>query len=317
MSDLDALRAQRIGVLCGGSSSEREVSFRSGRGVIAALQRQGFDAVEVDPGLDLPGQLRKAGVEVAYIALHGGPGEDGTIQAVLEYAGIPYTGSGVLGCALTMHKVQTKRILTAEGLPTPGYAVLGPEHDLELAVETLCQELGLPVVLKPLSEGSSFGVSIPKTKEDLHTDLAALVGQYGEALVEEFIAGAELTVGVIGVGERLQALPVLELVPHHEFYDYEAKYTKGLTDLIVPARISEEAAAEAQRLAVATHVATDCRGVSRVDMHLDPDQRLWITEINSSPGLTETSDLPAAAEAAGMSYDDLVMEILRSALPRM
>ena len=316
MSELEALKAKRIGVLCGGPSSEREVSFRSGQGVVAALQRQGFDAVAVDPGPDLPGQLRETGVEVAYIALHGGPGEDGTIQAVLEYAGIPYTGSGVLGCALTLHKVQTKRVLTAEALPTPGYAVIGPEDDLEFAVEALCQELGLPVVVKPVSEGSSFGVSIPKTKEELRRDLGALVQHYGQALVEEFIAGTELTVGVIGVGERLQALPVLELVPHNEFYDYEAKYTKGLTDLIVPARISDEATAEAQRLAVAAHLATDCRGVSRVDMHLDAEGRLWITEVNSSPGMTETSDLPAAAEAIGISYDDLVVEILRSALER-
>ena len=172
------------------------------------------------------------------------------------------------------------------------------------------------MVLKPLSEGSSFGVSIPKTEEELCRDLSALVARYGEALVEEYIAGTELTVGVIGVGERRQALPVLELVPHHEFYDYEAKYTKGLTDLIVPARISAEATAEAQRLALAAHQATDCWGVSRVDMHLDGEGRLWITEINSSPGMTGTSDLPAAAEAIGISYDELVLEILRSALGR-
>lgn len=313
MMDLASLRNRRIGVLCGGHSSEREISLRSGRGVLAALRRQGFEAVEVDPGLDLPAQLRAAGVEIAYIALHGAAGEDGTIQAVLEYAGIPYTGSGVLACALTMHKVQTKRVLVAEGLPTPAWKVVSRGEDLELAVETACRELGLPVVLKPISEGSSFGVSIPKTADELARDLRALLDTYGEALVEQFIAGTELTVGVIGIEDRLRALPVLELVPHREFYDYEAKYTKGLTDLIVPARLSAEATAEAQRLALAAHQVLGCRGVSRVDMHLDRAGRLWITEINSSPGMTETSDLPAAAEALGLSYDDLVLEILRSA----
>ncbi len=317
MTDLGLLRSKRIGVLCGGQSSEREVSFRSGRGVLAALRRQGFDAVEVDPSPELPAQLRAAGVEIAYIALHGAPGEDGTIQAVLEYAGIPYTGSGVLGCALTMHKVQTKRVLVAEGLPTPGWTVVSREDRPELVVEAVCRKLGLPLVVKPISEGSSFGVSIPKTVDELARDLRALLDTYGEALVEQFIAGTELTVGVIGVGERLQALPVLELVPHKEFYDYEAKYTKGLTDLIVPARISEEATAQAQRLALAAHRALDCRGVSRVDMHLDAAGCLWITEVNSSPGMTETSDLPAAAEALGMSYDDLVLEILCSASARL
>jgi D-alanine--D-alanine ligase len=316
MNDLETLRDQRLAVLCGGQSSEREVSFRSGRGICGALRRQGFDAVEVDPGPHLPEQLRQAGATVAYIALHGGAGEDGTIQAVLEYAGIAYTGSGVLACALTMDKVQTKRILLAEQLPTPGYAVIGREDDREGAVEVICRELGLPVVVKPIAEGSSFGVSIPKTEEDLRRDLAALVAQYGKALVEAYIAGTELTVGVVGVGERRRALPVLELVPHHEFYDFEAKYTQGLTDLIAPARISAEATAEAQRLALAAHRATDCVGVSRVDMHLDAAGRLWITEINTSPGMTETSDLPAAAESIGMSYDELVMEILRSAVVR-
>lgn len=316
MSDIEALKSKRIAVLCGGQSGEREVSFRSGHGVAEALRAQGFEAVEIDPGADLPAQMCQAGAEVAFIALHGGAGEDGTIQAVLEYAGIAYTGSGVLGCALTMDKVQTKRILTAESLPTPGYAVIAKNHDLEFAVEAICEELGLPVVVKPIAEGSSLGVSIPKTEEELRRDLTAVVDKYGVALVEEFIAGTELTVGVIGVGERLRALPVLELVPHNEFYDYEAKYTKGLTDMIVPARISEEATAEAQRLAVEAHEATSCRGVSRVDMHLDAEGRLWITEINASPGMTETSDLPAAAEAAGMGYAELVVEILRSAVER-
>lgn len=317
MNDLELLRTKRIGVLCGGQSSEREISFRSGRGVYEALLRQGFDAVIVDPGPDLPAQLREAGVEVAYIALHGGFGEDGTIQAVLDYAGIPYTGSGVLGCALTLDKLQTKRILLAEGLPTPRFRVVTAASPLEADVAAISAELGLPVVLKPIREGSSFGVSIPKTEEQLTADLAALLDTYGTALAEAYIAGTELTVGIIGAGERLQALPVLELVPHREFYDYEAKYTKGLTDLIVPARISEAAAREARRIALAAHLATDCLGVSRVDMHLDEAGGLWITEINSSPGLTETSDLPAAAAAIGMSYDELVLEILRSALVRM
>ncbi|NLO73461.1 MAG: D-alanine--D-alanine ligase, partial [candidate division WS1 bacterium] len=261
--------------------------------------------------------LLAARLDVAFIALHGALGEDGVMQALLEFAGIPYTGSSVLASALALHKVQAKRVLRVMGISTPDWQVVTGRDNLEEATERIVAELGLPVVLKPLSEGSSVGITIPKDSEQLRADLEALVVRYGEGMAEAFVPGAELTVGVIGVGERLRPLPVLELVPHREFYDYEAKYVKGLTDLIAPARISPEATAEAQAVGLRAHQALDCHGVSRVDMHLDPQGRLWVTEVNTMPGMTETSDLPHAAQAMGMSYDELVVEILRSALTRL
>lgn len=315
--NLEKLRDKRIGVLCGGHSGEREVSLRSGQGVLAALGRQGFEAVAIDPGPDLPGQLSNAGVEVVFNALHGGAGEDGTISAVLDYAGIPYTGSGMLASALAMNKLQTKRLLQAAGLPTPDFVRLCRTDDLPQKVAEVISRLGLPAVTKPVSEGSSLGVSIPNTGEELYQALAELLRQYNEAFVEKFIDGTEITVGIIGVSSRRRALPVLELVPHKEFYDYEAKYTKGLTDLIAPARISAEHAEQAQRLAVAAHDLLGLCGLSRVDMHLDSQGQIWIHELNSIPGLTELSDVPAEAEAAGLTYDELILEILASALTRM
>ncbi len=315
--NIDQLHLKRIGVLCGGQSGEREVSLRSGQGVLAALRRQGFDAVAVDPGPDLVSQLHDAGVEVVFNALHGSAGEDGTISAVLDYADIPYTGSGMLASALAMNKVQSKRLLQAAGLPTPDFVHLHRTDDLPQKVAEVISRLGLPAVTKPVSEGSSLKVSIPKTPEELHNALADLLRDYQEALVERFIDGTEITVGIIGVGPRRRALPVLELASHREFYDYEAKYTKGLTDLIAPARISAEHTEQAQRVAVAAHDLLGLCGFSRVDMHLDSQRQVWIHELNSIPGLTETSDVPAEAEAAGMSYDELILEILSSAATRM
>ena len=316
-SDLESLRSRRIGVLSGGIGSEREISLRTGRGILEALRRQGFEAVEVDPQPPGMETLLAARLDVAFIALHGALGEDGVMQALLEFAGIPYTGSSVLASALALHKVQAKRVLRVMGISTPDWQVVTGRDNLEEATERIVAELGLPVVLKPLSEGSSVGITIPKDSEQLRADLEALVVRYGEGMAEAFVPGAELTVGVIGVGERLRPLPVLELVPHREFYDYEAKYVKGLTDLIAPARISAEATAEAQGVGLWAHQALGCHGVSRVDMHLDPQGRPWVTEVNTMPGMTETSDLPHAAQAMGMSYDELVVEILRSALTRL
>ncbi len=314
---LGVLGDKRIGVLRGGQSGEREVSLRSGQGVLEALARQGFDAVSIDPGSDLIDQLREADVDVVFNALHGGTGEDGTIPALLDYAGIPYAGSGMLASALTLNKLLTKRLLRAVGLPTPDFVHVSKQADLNDQVSAVIDNLGLPVVTKPLAEGSSLNVSIPKDEDSLRQALAKLLAEYGEALVERFCDGTEITVGVLGVGENLRALPVLELVPHKEFYDYEAKYTKGLTDFIAPARISPQATQTAQEIAVQAHQELGCLGINRADMHLDSQGQLWIHELHSVPGLTELSDIPAAATAAGMSYDEVILEILASATTRM
>ncbi len=314
---LEVLRDKRIGVLRGGQSGEREVSLRSGQGVLEALARQGFDAVSIDPGSDLIGQLCEADVDVVFNALHGGAGEDGTIPALLDYASIPYSGSGMVASALAMNKLLTKRLLRSAGLPTPDFVHVTKQVDLNDQVSAVIDHLGLPVVTKPLSEGSSLNVSIPKDEDSLREALAKLLAEYGEALVERFCSGTEIAVGVLGVRESLRALPVLEIVPHKEFYDYEAKYTEGLTELIAPARIPQKAAQSAQDIAVQTHQELGCVGISRVDMHRDEAGQVWVHELNTIPGLTELSDIPAAAVAAGMSYDEVILEILASATTRM
>jgi D-alanine-D-alanine ligase len=312
--DLTPFLDKTIVVLAGGQSSEREVSFRSGQGILEALQRQGLRATLVDPGPDLGEQLAAAGAEFACNALHGGAGEDGTIQAVLDWLGVPYTGSGVLASALTLNKLQTKRIMQMVGVWTPPYAYFEGRLRPEMVAEVMVR-VGLPAVTKPNNEGSSVGVTICRDESALGAAMRDCLEAYGDVLVDEFISGTELTVGILGSGDSARALPVLELVPKHEFYDYEAKYTKGLTDLICPARISEPAAREAQEMAVLAHQALGCRGISRCDMHLDAAGRLWFHEVNSCPGMTETSDVPHEAFAAGLTYDDLVLEILQSALP--
>ncbi len=311
------LRGKKIAVLMGGKSGEREVSLRSGRGVVEALRERGYDAVGVDPDSSLPEQLAEIGTEVVFNALHGGAGEDGTIPGMLDILGIPYTGCGVLASALTLDKVRTKQLLDGCGIPTPRYVWTDCASEADKVAQEVLDRLGLPAVVKPVNEGSSLGVSIPKTDDELRGAVSAVLEEYGAAMVEAFCDGDEITVGVLGCGEKMRALPVLELVPKREFYDYEAKYTKGMTDLICPARIPEDAARRAQETAVQAHKACGCHGLSRVDMHHDSQGRIWVHEINSVPGLTEISDVPAEARAAGMDYGDLIEEILESALVRM
>ncbi len=314
---LEMLQGRRIAVLMGGESGEREVSLRSGAGVLAALRRQGFDAVDIDPGPNLAAQLQEAGAEVVLNVLHGGAGENGAIQGVLEVAGYPYTGSGVLASALTMDKIQSKRIFQVMGIPTPPHVHADRGRSATEHARQAIKSFGLPAVVKPRSEGSSLGVSIPKTEAQLVQAVSDLMERYGECIIDRYIDGTEITVGIVGAGEKTRALPVLELVPKREFYDYEAKYTKGMTELIAPARISEEHTRESQALALRAHHALGCVGPTRVDMHLDTGGNCWVHEINSMPGMTETSDLPHAAEAEGVSYDELVLQILETAAIRM
>lgn len=316
MLSIEPFEGVTVAVLLGGQSSEREVSLRSGKGVLAALKRLGINAVPVDPGPDLVAQLREVGADVVFNILHGGPGENGAIQGVLDNAGIPYTGSGVLASALAMNKPLTKRILRASGLPTPDWVEFGSQS-ADGAADRVIGSLGCPAVLKPFDEGSSVGVTIVDGRQQLEEGVARLVRTYGRGFAERFIDGMEITVGIVGYGERLRALPVLELVPKKRFYDYEAKYTKGMTELICPARLSAEQSEQAQEIALQVHQVIGCHGISRVDMHMDSSGQVWVHEINSVPGMTETSDVPAEAAAMGMSYDELVLEILYSALPRM
>jgi len=304
------LTNKKIAVLMGGASAEREISLKSGRAMEASLRRQGCTVVAIDLDETVAERLRREKIELVVNALHGRGGEDGAIQGLLEILGIPYTGSGVLASAIGMNKVMTKRILEAHGVPTPKYSVLRSDHLSASGFRELPEELEGPVVVKPVSEGSTIGVTIVR-------DLGAVEAAYREAfrhgneiLVEEYIEGHEVTAGIL----EETPLPLIEIVPKDAFYDYRAKYTKEMTEYIVPARFSSEVTKGVQALALKTHRIVGCRGCSRIDFRIDRGERPFVLEINTVPGMTETSLLPKAAEAAGISYDQLVAKIVHSAI---
>ena len=314
----ERLLEKRIAVLMGGRSGERQVSLRSGARIAAALQRLGADVVTIDPiDLDWVERMRDAAIEIAFLGVHGKGCEDGTIQGVLEAFEFSYTGSGVLASALAMNKVMAKRVLSTLNIPTPDYLVVDPNQSLDLQCEDAVNRLGLPLVLKPASEGSSIGVSIIWELSELRRIAYKTQHQFGAIFFERYIQGQEVTVGLLGIEENLRALPVLELVPKREFYDYEAKYTEGMTEFIIPARLSDSLTEQVQEVALKTHQAIGCWGVSRVDMLVDTDGQPYVMEINTLPGLTDLSDLPAQAAASGISYDELIYEILASAQTRL
>lgn len=304
---------KRIGVLMGGRSGEREVSLRSGKGVLESLRRQGYDAVGIDVDENVDVRLRENRVEIAFIALHGKGGEDGAVQGLLETLRIPYTGSGVAASALSMNKYLTKLVLEQNGIPFPTTIYLEPPMTFEAVREKILSRMELPVILKPLAEGSSIGIAVAHDETELRDLTGKLLADYPRIIAEPFISGREITVGVIGAGDSPRALPILELVPKNEFYDYQAKYTKGMTELICPARLDEKTTREAQKIAVKTHLALGCNGVSRVDFIVDRRNNPYVLELNTIPGMTEISDLPEEIRAEGGSYDSLALEILASA----
>jgi D-alanine-D-alanine ligase len=308
-----SLKNKKIAVLCGGRSGERDVSLRSGKRVFDSLKKQGFDVSQFDLDDDLIAQLKKKKIDVVYIALHGRYGEDGTVQGLLEIANIPYTGSKVLASALAMNKLAAKRIFDAVGIPTPRCLEINARTDIAIQADRIKRIFPFPLVVKPVSEGSSLGVSIIKKEDDLERTLAKTVKEYQDIFVEEFIKGKEVTVGIIGCGDDLQALPVLELVPRKDFYDFEAKYTSGLTQFILPARLPKPLYEKVQAIALKAHLALGCYGVSRVDIIVSADHTPYVHEVNSIPGMTEHSDLPAEAAHAGITFDQLVVKILESA----
>lgn len=302
---------KRIGVLMGGRSDEREVSLRSGRNVLEALTRAGLDADGIDAGTEAAAELRKGKIGAAFIVLHGRYGEDGTVQGLLEMMDIPYTGSGVLASALAMHKAYAKKIFAENRIPTPECVWMRRGDDCPC--ERAADELGFPLVVKPVDEGSSLGVSIARDAAALKKDVAAAAKKYGEVLIERFVPGMNITVGILGTGARTRALPILELAPKNEFYDYQAKYTAGLTDFIIPARLPGAIYKKAQEAALSAHRALGCHGWSRVDIIVDRAGTPLVLEVNTCPGMTDLSDLPAEAKAGGIGYDQLVLEILDSA----
>lgn len=299
----------RVGVIAGGISSEREVSLRSGQAVLNALRELGYDAVFIDADRDLCEKVKREKIEVAFLVLHGGWGENGGVQGLFEVIGIPYTGSGVLASALAMDKEATKKILLHHGIPVPDFRVL-LRNDLDDLSGFNPEPIGFPCVIKPAHEGSSVGVSIVHDEKELESALN-MAFEYGErVLIERFIEGREIHIGILGD----KALGGVEVKPKKGFYDYEAKYTKGLTEYILPPQIDHDLYEKLKDIGLKAHKALGCSGATRVDMIVDKDNNPYVLEINTIPGLTETSLLPKIASLAGYDFKGLVKEILNLAL---
>lgn len=300
----------KIAVLAGGMSSEAEVSMRSGRGCYEALKRLGFSNAElVIVDKNIAETLKNGGYEYAYNALHGKYGEDGCIQGILEILQIPYTGCGVMASSVCMNKEFTKRILsTSNEIPLIKSVFVRKGDD----VKEKTKNLKYPLITKPVCEGSSFGMAKVNTPDELEKAYQEAVKYNDDVLIEEYLIGICATVGVLECGGEPFATEILELRPKNEWYDYEAKYTKGMTEFILPAELSDDMTERVKSIAVKAHFIAGCSGVSRVDF-LIVDGIPYVLEINTSPGMTETSDLPAQANAMGISYDELVQLILNSA----
>jgi D-alanine-D-alanine ligase len=306
----------RVAVLMGGRSAEREVSLNSGEQVARALDSAGFDVVTIDSGDDeFVVALAGAQAHVVFICLHGRYGEDGTVQGLCELLELPYVGSGVLASALAIDKVMSKHFFTHAGLTTPDYAVLH-RHEL-YDVNALVESLGEKTVVKPANEGSSVGMTIVHSADELPDAIEKAFGFDRVVLVERFVAGVEVTIAVLGNDDAV-ALPTLEVQPEHEFYDYDSKYVPGMSRHIIPARVSAASRDECQRLAVEAHKTLGCRGISRSDTIVEPDGTVWLLETNTIPGMTATSLVPDAARAAGIEFPELCRMLVEFALtPRL
>jgi D-alanine-D-alanine ligase len=307
----------RVAVLKGGRSLERQVSLRSGARVEDALGRLDHEVVPIDVALDLIRRLRDAEPDVAFIAMHGRDGEDGTVQELLEILGIPYTGSGVLACVRAMDKVLTKHLLLEADIPTPEFFAFNETAFRELgaaeALPAIEERLGFPIVVKPSSQGSALGIKFARSAADVPAALVAAFSYDSRVLLERHVDGRDLAVSILD-GE---ALPVVEAVPRdEEFYDFEARYEIGRTDFVCPAELPPGITEQAQDLALRTYRLLGCSAFARVDLMLDAAGELTVLEANPIPGLTETSLLPQAAEAAGISFDDLVGRIVELALAK-
>ncbi|MCF8719999.1 D-alanine--D-alanine ligase [Nitrospina gracilis] len=301
---MQSLNGKTIGVLMGGLSKEREVSLTTGREVMQAIRRLGLKAVEIDVTHDVWTQVKDAGIDLAFLALHGTYGEDGTIQGLLEYARIPYTGSGVLGSAVAYNKVTSKEVFMQNGIPTAAYQVVRKAER-----DAFQRHLDLPVVVKPSDQGSSLGVTIVREAGEFDAALDLAFRYTEEVVVEQYIEGKLLAIGMHGE----QPMPIVHIRPKSGFYDYESKYTKGKTEYICPADLSGIERETCQQVAIAVCRALKGRGFPRVDVILDDTGVPYVLEMNTIPGMTPTSLLPMAAKEAGMSFDDLVLEILKSA----
>ena len=297
-------RAGRIVVLMGGESAEREVSLRSGGAICRALEKLGCDVMALDWRAALLPELLAMRPDRVFIALHGRGGEDGCLQGALQVAGIPYTGSGVLACALAMDKIRTKQVWQSMNLPTPDFVVADPT----LPAQQIIARLGLPVMVKPAREGSSIGISLVRDASALDAALALARSHDAQVLVEAFISGGEYTVSIVDN----EVLPAIKLETPREFYDYEAKYHATTTRYLCPAGLSEAEERAMASVARAAFEAVGAEGWGRVDFMRDAAGQVWLIEVNLVPGMTDHSLVPMAADVAGWSFEDLVARILRS-----
>ncbi len=302
----------KVALLMGGKSGEREISLASGKSALSALQEAGFDVTAIDTGSkeDLK-KLVEENFDVAFLTLHGKQGEDGTIQGMLEILEIPYTGSGVWSSATAINKPLAKVFYERNGVPTPPSLTLSTPD--EKTVDELIEAVGEHCVVKAATEGSALGVYICQGKADIEQAIKDVFAIDSTCLVEKYIEGDEFTVAVLGNDEP-RALPIIQIIPTNEFYDFESKYAIGGSQHICPADLDEETAAYMSELAVKAHKALNCRGMSRTDVLRDKEGNLWILETNTIPGMTETSLLPDAARVAGYSFPELCNEIIRLAL---
>ena len=313
------ITTKRIGVLMGGFSSERDVSIRSGLAIYQALQELGYNSVLIDVGKDIVNVLKKEKVKLAFLALHGGIGENGAIQGMLEVLEIPYTGSGVLASALAMDKEASKKIFMYHGLPVAPFLVVtsnklqvtskGKDSSLVTRYSSLIN-FDFPWVVKPAAEGSSIGISIVKEQAGLVPALEKAFSLGKRAIIEKFVEGKEVHIGILGS----RALGGVEIKPSLEFYNYEAKYTSGLTEYIIPPQIEEAVYEKAKNIALNAHTALGCSGATRVDLRIDENATPYVLEVNTLPGMTATSLLPKIAQSAGLSFKNLIEEIIRLAL---
>ncbi|MDR1087219.1 MAG: D-alanine--D-alanine ligase [Endomicrobium sp.] len=295
---LAKLKNKKIGVLYGGLSSEREISIKSGKAVLMALEKLKLKAVGIDVDENISEKTRKANIDLAYIVLHGPMGEDGTIQGMLEIMGIPYTGCGVFASAVFMDKDISKKLFRCGGIATPEWFIIKQFEPVEEIKK-------YPVIVKPVSQGSALGVTIVRNYSQFAAAAKEAFKYDNEIMVESFISGKEIAVSVLNG----KALPVIEIVPKGEFYDFKSKYQKGGSGHIIPARINDNAYCQAQNYAETIFKVFKCKAVCRVDMIVDKKNKVWVLENNTIPGMTATSLLPDASKAVGYSFEDLVLEI--------
>lgn len=300
------LKQEKIAVLLGGTSAEREVSLSSGKAVLDALKNQGFDAYPIDPKIFPVAELKSQGFDRVFNILHGRGGEDGTMQGLLEQIGIPYTGCGVMASALTMDKMRTKMLWKAFGLPVADMEVITKTTFAELNPQAIVEKLGLPLMVKPSLEGSSVGLTKVNCVDDLR-NAVELALQYDDTiLVEEWLSGDEFTVPVLGD----EVLPAIKIVPEGEFYDYEAKYISDNTQYFCPAGLTEEREQELRQLVKRAYDVVGCRNWSRIDVMTDKQGQFRLVEVNTNPGMTSHSLFPKSAATVGYSFEQLVVKIL-------